>query len=140
MDVSCYHGGINIKTCENLLFRRGKNGSYLLRDSESVPGALCLCILYGRLIYTYRIFQDVNGLYMVQAAKGVKERPFPNLKDLISHYEKSNQGLVHNLKFPVDKESCEPTSLLRKDSINCVVLEEAYEEIDDREYVEVLPS
>ncbi|KAG8587271.1 hypothetical protein GDO81_005619 [Engystomops pustulosus] len=66
MDLPCYHGNISIKTCENLLLQKGKNGSYLLRDSESVPGALCLCILYGRLIYTYRIFPTVNGQYTIQ--------------------------------------------------------------------------
>ncbi|XP_075706480.1 SH2 domain-containing protein 1B-like [Rhinoderma darwinii] len=141
MDLPFYHGNIHIKTCENLLLRKGKNGCYLLRDSGSVPGALCLCILYGRLIYTYRILQNRNGLYMIEAAKDVAEKLFVNVRDLISNYEKSNQGLVHNLIYPVNKEICEQIPLLAKGSMKQVlVLEETYEEIDDRDYVDVLPS
>ncbi|XP_069616300.1 SH2 domain-containing protein 1B-like [Ranitomeya imitator] len=140
MDLPCYHGNISLKTCENLLLRKGKKGCYLLRDSISVPGALCLCILYGRLIYTYRILQNINGLYMIQAGNGVKEKLFPNLKELISYYEKSNQGLVHNLTYPVDKESCEQMPISPRGSLKRSVLEETYDEIDERVYVDVLPS
>ncbi|KAM4048301.1 SH2 domain-containing protein 1B-like [Anomaloglossus baeobatrachus] len=140
MDLPCYHGNISLKTCENLLLRKGKKGCYLLRDSESVPGALCLCILYGRLIYTYRIFQNVDGLYMIQAGNGVEEKLFPNMKELISNYEKSNQGLVHNLIYPVNKKSCEQMLLSPRGSLKHDGLEDTYDEIDDREYVDVLPS
>ncbi|XP_044141515.1 SH2 domain-containing protein 1B-like [Bufo gargarizans] len=137
MDLPCYHGNISIKTCENLLLGKGKNGCFLLRDSESYPGALCLCVLYGRLIYTYRIFQNIDGHYIIQAAEGVKEILFTNLRELISTYGKPNQGLVHNLIYPVNKEQIHPQS---KGSMERVILDETYEEIDDRVYVDVLPS
>ncbi|CAF93803.1 unnamed protein product [Tetraodon nigroviridis] len=41
----CYHGAIGRKTCEELLGKKNKDGAYLIRDSETVPGAMCLCVL-----------------------------------------------------------------------------------------------
>ncbi|XP_075054170.1 SH2 domain-containing protein 1B-like [Mixophyes fleayi] len=141
MELPCYHGSISKQTGENLLLRNGKNGSYLLRDSESVSGALCLCILFGRLIYTYRIFQNSNGLYKIQTAEGVKEKFFRNLKDLIFSYENPNQGLVHSLTFPVNKESPEQIHFRFKGSLKCRLEPEGtYAEVDERDYVQVLPS
>ncbi|KAM5181599.1 SH2 domain-containing protein 1A-like [Mantella aurantiaca] len=141
MDVLCYHGGISKKTGENLLLRKGKNGSYLLRDSESVPGVLCLCILLGRLIYTYRIFQNRDGHYMIEAADGVKEKYFYNFKDLIAYYENPNKGLIHSLSFPVNKNEAEQIQIQIKGSMKRILLlEDTYAEVDERDYVEVLPS
>ncbi|XP_072271338.1 SH2 domain-containing protein 1A-like isoform X2 [Pyxicephalus adspersus] len=141
MELSCYHGGISKSVCENLLLRKGKNGSYLLRDSESISGALCLCILYGRIIYTYRIFQNCNEDYKVETADGVEEKYFQNLKALISYYENPNKGLVHCLSYPVNTNEAEQSQIQVKSSIRPIILlEDTYAEVDEREYVEVLPS
>ncbi|EAX11850.1 SH2 domain protein 1A, Duncan's disease (lymphoproliferative syndrome), isoform CRA_d, partial [Homo sapiens] len=43
--VAVYHGKISRETGEKLLLATGLDGSYLLRDSESVPGVYCLCVL-----------------------------------------------------------------------------------------------
>lgn len=40
-----YHGGITREAGEKLLLAAGTDGSYLLRDSESIPGVYCLCVL-----------------------------------------------------------------------------------------------
>lgn len=40
-----YHGGITREAGEKLLLAAGADGSYLLRDSESIPGVYCLCVL-----------------------------------------------------------------------------------------------
>ncbi|MEE6517197.1 hypothetical protein FKM82_027265, partial [Ascaphus truei] len=69
MELPYYHGRISKQTTENMLIQRGKSGSYLLRNSESVPEAICLCVLVGRLIYTYRIFHNSNGGYRIQVSK-----------------------------------------------------------------------
>ncbi|KAM4701123.1 SH2 domain-containing protein 1B-like [Discoglossus pictus] len=141
MELPYYHGGISKQDGENLLIQEGKDGSYLLRDSETVEEALCLCILFGKLIYTYRIFQDGNGFYKIACAEGVKEMAFKEVRDLIVHYEKHNCGLVHSLLYPVNKETlfrvpAQPGSSMKR----IVEINEMYAEVDEREYVEVLPS
>lgn len=44
MDLSYYHGPLSKGDCERLLLTDGVDGNFLLRDSESVPGVLCLCV------------------------------------------------------------------------------------------------
>ncbi|XP_070701700.1 phosphatidylinositol 3,4,5-trisphosphate 5-phosphatase 1-like isoform X3 [Pempheris klunzingeri] len=45
---SIYYGRIGSEATESLLERFGHEGSFLLRDSQTVPGAYCLCV---RLIH-----------------------------------------------------------------------------------------
>ncbi|OWK60525.1 SH2 domain-containing protein 1A [Lonchura striata] len=45
--VPVYHGAITREAGEKLLLAAGTDGSYLLRDSESIPGVYCLCVLHG---------------------------------------------------------------------------------------------
>ncbi|NXK30440.1 SH21B protein, partial [Piprites chloris] len=99
-----FHGKISRKTCEELLGKKRKNGSYLIRESESVEGALCLCIFFENLIYTYRIFRDHEGYFRIQTSEGVPETIFRTLKDLIYAFEKPDQGLITNLRYPVKKQ------------------------------------
>ncbi|NXF34781.1 SH21B protein, partial [Nyctibius bracteatus] len=98
-----FHGKITSRACEELLSKNRKNGSYLIRESESVEGALCLCVFFEELIYTYRIFREHQGYFRIQTAEGVPERIFRTLKDLIYAYEKPNQGLITTLRYPVRK-------------------------------------
>lgn len=44
MDLPYYHGPLSKQDCETLLLKEGVDGNYLLRDSESMPGVLCLCV------------------------------------------------------------------------------------------------
>ncbi|NWV09639.1 SH21B protein, partial [Ptilonorhynchus violaceus] len=98
-----FHGKITRRTCEELLTHKKKNGSYLVRESESVEGALCLCVFFQDFIYTYRIFREHQGYFRIQTSEGVPERTFKTLKDLIYTFEKPNQGLVTHLRYPVKK-------------------------------------
>ncbi|NWI55579.1 SH21B protein, partial [Calyptomena viridis] len=98
-----FHGKITKRTCEELLTKKRKNGSYLIRESESVEGALCLCVFFEDIVYTYRIFKEHQGYFRIQTAENVPERIFRTLKDLIYNYEKPDQGLITSLRYPVKK-------------------------------------
>lgn len=40
----CYHGPLTREECEELLGKKNKDGAYLIRDSETIQGAMCLCV------------------------------------------------------------------------------------------------
>ncbi|XP_021086700.1 SH2 domain-containing protein 1A isoform X1 [Mesocricetus auratus] len=103
--VTVYHGKISRETGEKLLLATGLDGSYLLRDSESVPGVYCLCVLYQGYIYTYRVSQTETGSWSAETAPGVHKRFFRKIKNLISAFQKPDQGIVIPLQYPVEKSS-----------------------------------
>ncbi|XP_030060900.1 SH2 domain-containing protein 1B-like [Microcaecilia unicolor] len=133
MDLPFYYESLSMKACEDLLIQKGKNGSFLLRNSESLPGVICLCVLFQRMIYTYRIFQISDGYFKIQTAYGAGELVFKTMRDLIANFEKPNQGIRTRLRFPVQKER--PSQRIRRSR-----MEEVYAEVEDRDYVDVLPS
>ena len=55
MDLPYYHGPLSKQDCETLLLKERVDGNYLLRDSESVPGVLCLCVSWVALTSTHML-------------------------------------------------------------------------------------
>ncbi|NXF78618.1 SH21A protein, partial [Sclerurus mexicanus] len=96
-----YHGGISREAGEKLLLEAGVDGSYLLRDSETIPGAYCLCVLHQGYVYTYRVSQTETGSWSAETAPGVQRRLFRKVHNLISAFQKPNQGIVTPLQHPV---------------------------------------
>ncbi|KAM3593475.1 uncharacterized protein V6R79_013689 [Siganus canaliculatus] len=100
-----YHGSISKAECEELLGKRNRDGSYLIRDSETIQGAMCLCVYKQRVVYTYRLLRTHAGHYTLLTAGNVEQTFFKTLDDLVRHYRQRNQGLAIHLRHSVKRKT-----------------------------------
>ncbi|KFO82133.1 Phosphatidylinositol 3,4,5-trisphosphate 5-phosphatase 1, partial [Cuculus canorus] len=115
-DQCWYHGNITRSRAEDLLSKVGKDGSFLVRASESIASAYALCVLFRNCVYTYRILPDKENKLIVQASEGVPVKYFENLEELIEFYKKENMGLIWHLRYPVPREEEEAADELEEDT------------------------
>ncbi|KAJ8416733.1 hypothetical protein AAFF_G00326110 [Aldrovandia affinis] len=99
--VSVYHGAINKETGERLLGAAGRDGSYLIRDSETKAGVYCLCVLCKGIVYTYRLYQVEGGSWVAETTPGIDKRFFRKIKNFIAAYQKPDQGIAMPLLYPI---------------------------------------
>ncbi|XP_019901196.2 SH2 domain containing 1A duplicate b isoform X1 [Esox lucius] len=52
-------------------------------------------------VYTYRLFMDGEGSWTAETAAGVERRYFRKIKNLISAFQKPDQGIATHLLYPV---------------------------------------
>ncbi|XP_051543018.1 SH2 domain-containing protein 1B-like [Myxocyprinus asiaticus] len=140
MDHPAYHGPISKQRCEELLSKERKDGTYLIRDSETLQGALCLCVYKQKVVYTYRILQTHTGHFTVQTSSGVEEKFFKSLKDLIHNYKQRNQGLATHLRHSLKRKMLQEQPQLCPEPI-VPDEENDYENVNrSGEYVVFLPD
>lgn len=93
-----FHGHLSGKDAEKLILDKGKNGSFLVRESQSKPGDYVLSVrtddkVTHVMIRCHEKFYDVGG--------GMK---FDSLSELIEYYKKNpmveTSGTVVHLKQP----------------------------------------
>ncbi|XP_024910233.1 SH2 domain-containing protein 1B [Cynoglossus semilaevis] len=101
----CYHGAISKMECEDILNQKNKDGAYLIRDSETIQGAMCLCVYKKKVVYTYRLFRTFSGQIALMTARGVEEIFFKSVEDLILYFKKKNRGLAMHLRHSVKRKA-----------------------------------
>ncbi|XP_062336977.1 SH2 domain-containing protein 1A-like isoform X2 [Osmerus eperlanus] len=100
---SIYYGKISKEHTERLLERHGHEGSFLLRDSESVQGVYCLCVRQTPYVHTYRICHSSEG-WALQVATGKRQQHFRTLDRLIESYRRGvASDVITPLTHPLDK-------------------------------------
>ncbi|KAM6918644.1 SH2 domain-containing protein 1B-like isoform 1-T1 [Xenentodon cancila] len=98
---SIYYGRIGSEATERLLERFGCDGNFLLRDSETVQGAYCLCVRKAPFVHTYRLVHTTEGWYLQRNLL----MKFGTLESLIEHYRagRVSHAEIVALTDPLDK-------------------------------------
>uniref|UniRef100_A0A3B4YT27 SH2 domain containing 1A n=1 Tax=Seriola lalandi dorsalis TaxID=1841481 RepID=A0A3B4YT27_SERLL len=100
-NLPVYHGPIGKEEGERRLAQDGRDGCYLVRNSDSVPGVYCLCVLSNGYVYTYRLQKDEAGSWAADTTPGVQKRHFRQIRNLIAAFQKPDQGIAMPLLYPV---------------------------------------
>uniref|UniRef100_A0A673KSW8 SH2 domain containing 1A duplicate b n=1 Tax=Sinocyclocheilus rhinocerous TaxID=307959 RepID=A0A673KSW8_9TELE len=59
------------------------------------------CVQCNGFVYTYRLQRDTAGSWAAETAPGQNKRLFRQVKNLISAFEKPDQGIAVPLLYPV---------------------------------------
>ncbi|XP_019739757.1 SH2 domain containing 1A duplicate a [Hippocampus comes] len=100
-NLSVYHGPIGKKEGERRLALDGRDGCFLVRNSDSVPDVYCLCVLCNGIVFTYRLQQHDGGSWAADTIPGVPKRHFRKIKNLIAAFQQPGQGIAIPLLYPV---------------------------------------
>ncbi|CAL1682553.1 unnamed protein product [Lasius platythorax] len=93
-----FHGHLSAKEAERLMLERGKNGSFLVRESQSKPGDFVLSVRTDDRV-THVMIRSQDSKYDVGGG-----HKFDSLSDLIEHYKRNpmveTSGSVVHLRQP----------------------------------------
>ncbi|VDL88910.1 unnamed protein product [Schistocephalus solidus] len=89
-----FHGHLTAKEAQNLLLEKGKNGSFLVRESVRQPGSYVLSVVTGDFVSHILICRKPNAKFDIGGGP-----EFSSLGQLIDYYSRSpmmdkNGGLV----------------------------------------------
>lgn len=94
-----FHGHISGRDAERLLSEKAKNGSFLVRESNSKPGDFVLSVRIDESHITHVMIRCQDGKFDVGGGE-----QFDSLSDLVEHYRKNpmveRSGTVVHLKQP----------------------------------------
>ncbi|KYM98902.1 Tyrosine-protein phosphatase non-receptor type 11, partial [Cyphomyrmex costatus] len=104
-----FHGHLSAKEAERLMLERGKNGSFLVRESQSKPGDFVLSVRTDDRV-THVMIRSQDNKYDVGG--GYK---FDSLSDLIDHYKRNpmveTSGSVVHLRQPFNATRINASSI-----------------------------
>ncbi|EFN65023.1 Tyrosine-protein phosphatase non-receptor type 11 [Camponotus floridanus] len=93
-----FHGHLSAREAERLMLERGKNGSFLVRESQSKPGDFVLSVRTDDRV-THVMIRSQDNKYDVGGG-----HKFDSLSDLIDHYKRNpmveTSGSVVHLRQP----------------------------------------
>ncbi|CRK90057.1 CLUMA_CG003777, isoform B [Clunio marinus] len=93
-----FHGNLSGRDAEKLILERGRNGSFLVRESQSKPGDYVLSVRNDDKV-THVMIRWQDNKYDVGGGE-----QFATLSELIEHYKKNpmveTSGTVVNLRHP----------------------------------------
>jgi len=92
-----YHGKITRNQAQSLL-DSGIHGSFLIRESESIPGSWSISLRDRDTVYHYRIMR-VDSLFHISP-----NHRFHSLTELVQHHAEHPDGLITTLRFPVSNQ------------------------------------
>ena len=105
---SWFFGSIKRAEAEKLLWAHMKHGTFLVRESESIPGHYSLSVQDGDTIRHYLIKpHKEKGFYISQQAF------FNSLKELVDYYTQNSDELHVNLQYPcpqLEKSEIDPSN------------------------------
>ncbi|XP_022903553.1 tyrosine-protein phosphatase non-receptor type 11-like isoform X3 [Onthophagus taurus] len=105
-----FHGHLSGKDAEKLILDKGKNGSFLVRESQSKPGDFVLSVRTDDKVTHVIIRCTADQRYDVGGGQ-----KFDSLSDLIEHYRKNpmveTSGTVVHLKQPFNATRINATGI-----------------------------
>ncbi|XP_057300881.1 phosphatidylinositol 3,4,5-trisphosphate 5-phosphatase 2-like isoform X2 [Hydractinia symbiolongicarpus] len=101
--MTWYHPFMSRLECEKILQHK-KDGSFLIRNSESTVSDQVLSICWDSCAHHYKIKRSDKGMFLA-AAKGVEQFYFNTLDKLVSYYQYPDRGLPYVLTEPISRDS-----------------------------------
>ncbi|KAI6655435.1 synaptojanin-1 isoform X3 [Oopsacas minuta] len=98
-----YHTGLSRNRAEEMLVQADKNGSFIVRTSESISGAYVLSEFFNNRVHHYRILPSEKGFF-IECPGTTNLQYFKSLIELIEYYGKPKRGLVCELTYAVEQD------------------------------------